>query len=137
MIKRKSKFSKIKVGLKTKIKFKIKNKDIKNFIKSIGDKNQLHLKKININGKKVYLCHGMFVASLVSRLLGTYFPLKKNLLISINLNFKKPIYSNDLIFIETKVINKSRIFPVITLNISIKKNNNEVINGEAKIKILF
>ena len=43
MIKRKSKFSKIKVGLKTKIKFKIKNRDIKNFIKSIGDKNQLHL----------------------------------------------------------------------------------------------
>jgi len=131
------KFSKIKVGLKTKIRFKIKNKDIKNFIKSIGDKNKLHLKKINVDGKKVYVCHGMFVGSLVSRLLGTYFPLKKNLLISINLNFKKPVYSEDLIYIETKVISKSQIYPVITLNISIKKKNKEVINGDAKIKYYY
>ena len=131
------KFSKIKVGLKTKIRFKIKNKDIKNFIKSIGDKNKLHLKKINVDGKKVYMCHGMFVGSLASRLLGTYFPLKKNLLISINLNFKKPVYSEDLIYIETKVVSKSQIYPVITLNISIKKKNKEVINGEAKIKYYY
>jgi len=131
------KFSKIKVGLKTKIRFKIKNKDIKNFIKSIGDKNKLHLKKINVDGKKAYMCHGMFVGSLVSRLLGTYFPLKKNLLISINLNFKKPVYSEDLIYIETKVISKSQIYPVITLNISIKKKNKEVINGDAKIKYYY
>ena len=131
------KFSKIKVGLKTKIRFKIKNKDIKNFIKSIGDKNKLHLKKINVDGKKVYMCHGMFVGSLVSRLLGTYFPLKKNLLISINLNFKKPVYSEDLIYIETKVVSKSQIYPVITLNISIKKKNKEVINGDAKIKYYY
>ena len=131
------KFSKIKVGLKTKKRFKIKNKDIKNFIKSIGDKNKLHLKKINVDGKKVYMCHGMFVGSLVSRLLGTYFPLKKNLLISINLNFKKPVYSEDLIYIETKVVSKSQIYPVITLNISIKKKNKEVINGDKKIKYYY
>ena len=111
------KFKKLQIGKKFSFKRKIRFKDIKKFANLVKDKNPLHLKPSY--GKKEVISHGMFVGSLSSALLGTYFPINNNLILSMSLNFNKPVYSNDNIKIEGIIMDKSVALKIVTVKINI------------------
>ncbi len=128
------KFEKLQIGKKFSFKRKIKFEDIIKFANLVKDKNPLHTKPAF--GKKEVISHGMFVGSLTSALLGTYFPINNNLILSMSLNFNKPVYSNDSIKIEGIIKDKSSAFKIVTVKINIYKKDKLLVEGEAKLKVL-
>ena len=131
------KFENLKIGTKFGFERKIKFSDIKKYANLVGDKNPLHLKQKNSdkNSKSSIISHGMFVGSLTSSLLGTHCPIKNNILLSLNLNFKKPVLPNSKIRIQGKIIGKSDAMKILTVKISVYKINILLVDGEAKLKV--
>jgi acyl dehydratase len=131
------KFKDLKIGTKFGFERKIKFADIKKYADLVKDKNPLHLEKKkydNIN-KMPIISHGMFVGSLTSALFGTHCPIKNNILLSLTLNFKKPVLPNYKIRIQGKIVSKSDAFKILTVKISIYKVHILLIDGEAKLKV--
>ena len=131
-------FEDLKIGTKFSFERKIITKDIENYSNLVQDKNPLHLKERKSNNvkKKSIISHGMFVGSLTSALLGTHCPIKNNILLSLTLNFKKPVLPNYKIRIQGKIVDKSDALKIITVEISVHKKRILLINGEAKLKVL-
>ena len=130
-------FKSLKIGTRFGFERKIKFSDIKKYAKLVQDKNPLHLKeKIFKNKKKTIISHGMFVGSLTSSLLGTHCPIKNNILLSLSLNFKKPVLPNYKIKVQGKIIGKSEALKILIIKINIYKIQNLLIDGEAKVKVL-
>ena len=78
----------------------------------------------------------MFVGSMTSALLGTHCPIKKNILLSLSLNFKKPVLPNYKIRIQGKIVAKSDALKILTVKINIYNRHILLIDGEAKLKVL-
>lgn len=131
-------FKDLKIGTKFSFERKIISKDIEKYANLVQDKNPLHLKEKKSNNlkKKPIISHGMFVGSLTSKLLGTHCPIKNNILLSLTLNFKKPVLPNYKIRIQGKIVDKSDALKIITVEISIYKKGILLISGEAKLKVL-
>ena len=132
--KKDKKFNKIKIGEKISFKKLITSSSIQNYAILIGDKNPRHYKS-RTNKKDKIISHGMFVGSLVSTLLGTYFPIKNNILVSISLNFKKPILPNQKVKVEGTIIEKSEAKKILIVKINIFRGNALLISGNATVKI--
>ena len=77
----------------------------------------------------------MFVGSLTSALLGTHCPIKNNILLSLTLNFKKPVLPNYKIKVEGKILAKSNALKILTVKISVYRMHILLIDGEAKLKV--
>ena len=77
----------------------------------------------------------MLGGSFVSTLLGSFFPIKNNILLSINLNFKSPILPGNKIKVVTSVTNKSDFSKTVILDINIYRYKKILIFGEAIIKV--
>ena len=130
-------FEDLKIGTKFGFEKKIKFVDIKKYANLDGDKNPLHLekKKSDSINKMPIISHGMFVGSLTSALLGTHCPIKNNILLSLTLNFKKPVLPNYKIRIQGKIVAKSDALKILTIKISVYKMHILLIDGEAKLKV--
>ena len=106
---------------------------IQKYASLIGDKNPQHFKSKKNNSK--IIAHGMLGGSFVSTLLGSFFPIKNNILLSINLNFKSPILPGNKIKVVTSVTNKSDFSKTVILDINIYRYKKILIFGEAIIKV--
>tara|TARA_A100001011_G_C14038081_1_gene726590 strand:+ start:292 stop:723 length:432 start_codon:yes stop_codon:yes gene_type:complete len=127
------KFEDIKVGEVFNYKKVITKSIIQKYASLIGDKNPQHFKSKKNNSKVI--AHGMLGGSFVSTLLGSFFPIKNNILLSINLNFKSPILPGNKIKIVASVTNKSDLSRTIILDINIYRYKKILIFGEAIIKV--
>ena len=125
----------INIGLQKSFEVKITQKLINDFAQLSGDYNPLHTDKTfaQSNNFKTNVCHGMLLGSLFSRLVGMYIPGKHSLYFSQSLNFIKPAYVDDIVTVNGKVISKSNSTKLITLKMSIKNLENELVSGEAKV----
>ena len=125
----------IDIGLQKSFEVKITQKLINDFSQLSGDYNPLHTDKnfAQSNNFKTNVCHGMLLGSLFSRLVGMYIPGKHSLYFSQSLNFIKPAYVDDIVTVNGKVISKSNSTKIITLKMSIKNLENELVSGEAKV----
>ena len=130
-------FDEINIGLQKSFKVKITKKLIDDFAFLVGDYNPLHTNKnfAQSNNFKTTVCHGMLLGSLFSRLVGMYIPGKHSLYFSQSLNFIYPVYVDDIVIVSGKVISKSNSTKIITLKMSIKNLENEVLSGEAKVLV--
>ena len=131
-------FQNLKIGTKFGFERRVEFKDIKKYANLVQDRNPLHLKeKISSKiKKKTIISHGMFVGSMTSALLGTHCPIKKNILLSLSLNFKKPVLPNYKIRIQGKIVAKSDALKILTVKINIYNRHILLIDGEAKLKVL-
>lgn len=130
-------FEDLRIGTKFSFERKIKYSDIEKYSNLVEDKNPLHLreKKSNSTIRKPIISHGMFVGSLTSALLGTHCPIKNNILLSLTLNFKKPVLPNYKIKVEGKILAKSNALKILTVKISVYRMHILLIDGEAKLKV--
>lgn len=131
-------FDDIKEGEVYEFTKKITCDDVLKYADLTGDFNPLHVDK-EFGEKSQFkqnIVHGMFVASLFSRLIGMHCPGKNSLYFSQTLNFKLPIFYDDTITIKGTVVAKSNAIRLVTLKTEIIKEEKICISGEAKIKVV-
>ena len=133
---KKNKFSFLKIGKKDFFKIKIKKDLVEKFIKLSGDRNEIHINKkfATKYGFKNKIVHGMLVASLYSRFIGMHLPGKYSLLIKSDIKFIKPVFINDVITINGKIIEKNKAYKVVTVKINAKNQFNTIVSS-AKITV--
>ena len=131
-------FDSINVGINHEFKITVTEKLVSDFSVISGDFNPLHMDE-NYATKtkfKKRICHGMLLASFLSRLVGMYLPGKNALYFSQILNFVSPCFINDIITVKGEIIDKNYATKIITVKTSIVNKKNELIlDGEAKVMI--
>lgn len=128
----------IHVGQKVQFKVGISKSMVEKFVELSGDCNPLHTNESYSKdaGFPRIVCHGMLLASLLSRLVGMYLPGKNALYLSQSLKFVSPCFVDDEIIIKGKILKKSMSSRIITLETKIVKNNDiNVVIGEAKVMV--
>ena len=131
-------FDSITVGINHEFEIIVTEKLVSDFSVISGDFNPLHMdEKYATKTKfKKRVCHGMLLASFLSRLVGMYLPGKNALYFSQILNFISPCFINDIITVKGEIIDKNYATKIITLKTSIVNQKNKLIlDGEAKVMI--
>jgi acyl dehydratase len=115
-----------------------KEEDILTFAALSGDTNPLHMddEYAQTTQFKRRLVHGMLVASLCSTLVGMHIPGKRCLYLSQSLFFKNPVYIGDTVTITGTVTAKSLSTKIVSIAISIRRGEEEVLEGEARVQVL-
>lgn len=130
------KFGDIELGTKKAFTVEITESLIDEFAKISGDYNPLHMDKKYASSTifKKRICHGMLLASFLSRLVGMYLPGKYALYFSQTLNFLDPCYAGDKITIEGEVIDKSPSTRTIIMKTTIHNQSGKyILDGIAKV----
>ena len=131
-------FDSINVGINHEFKITVTEKLVLDFSVISGDFNPLHMDENYATKSKFKkrICHGMLLASFLSRLVGMYLPGKNALYFSQILNFVSPCFINDIITVKGEIIDKNYATKIITVKTSIVNEKNELIlDGEAKVMI--
>jgi len=113
--------------------FVVREDDILYFSDITNDKNPLHIdeeySKKGRFGKRV--AHGMLILSYAVSIIGNHYPGNGTILLSIQSNFKKPVYINDRVKIDIsknkKIKNNIYELTILCYN----DNGEEVIDGKA------
>lgn len=125
---------KIDIGDKATLVNTVTENDIVLFAQASGDINPLHLDeeyaKSSIFGKRI--AHGMLSASFISAVLGTILPGEGSIYVSQSLNFKAPVFINDVITTNVEVIDIKRN-RVILRTTCMNQDEKIVVDGEAKL----
>lgn len=124
----------MKIGDNASIRKVITDEDILTIAK-LGDTNPLHLddefaRKMGFKGR---IAHGIISINLISTVLGTMLPGNGTILLSQNMNFRAPVYSNDTITATVEVIKIRE--KIITLKTDCYNQYNEpVLIGKVVVK---
>ena len=128
----------LKLGDTYSSKFCLSQYDIKQFAEVSGDKNPLHLDEEYAAQTpfKSPIVHGMFSASIVSKVLGMEFPGEGTLYLSQNLEFKRPIYPEKEYEVRCEIIEilEGKHIATISTKIFDQNNNKIVLDGSAKVR---
>lgn len=106
-----------------------------------GDENPLHkddVYAVQVSGGKFerHVAFGMRTASLYSTVAGMYLPGKYSLIHSLeNVDFKKPVFAGDELFVTATVKDKQDDLHLIILDVVIRNQNNKVVS-KASMKVL-
>lgn len=83
-----------------------------------------------------HVAFGMLTASLYSTVAGMYLPGKYSLIHSLeNVDFKKPVFAGDELFVTATVKDKQDDLHLIILDVVIRNQNNKVVS-KASMKVL-
>jgi acyl dehydratase len=119
-------------------KFKISKDLVDDFIKLSGDKNPLHTndKIATEKGFKSKVVQGNLQNCFISYFIGECLPVKDVIILYQDINFKKPVYLNDILFLKAKIIGIFESVGLIEFNYKFINQSNEIIsNGIIKIKL--
>lgn len=128
----------IKIGQKKRFNVIIKESLVNEFARLSGDYSPIHMDEnyASLTPFKKRICHGMLLASFLSRLIGMHLPGKNALYFSQSLKFISPCFINDEIMVEGEVLDKSIATKIITLKTTIVNNSGKcLVDGEAKIML--
>ena len=129
-------FDEIPIGHAKNFSVKIDEEMLDSFANISGDFNPLHMdeqyaKTTQFKGR---VCHGMLLASFLSRLIGMYIPGKFSLYFSQSLNFRAPCFIGDEVTITGTVTEKHNSTKILTLKTVISnQNENCLVDGIAKV----
>lgn len=131
-------FEDIMIGDVASFERVVTNDDLVKFADISGDYNPLHLDEnyaaqTKFKGRVVY---GMFLAALVSRLVGMELPGKKALLLKESMEFKKPARIGDKLLVKGKVVHKSQVGSLVELLVEISNDQELLAIGSIKVQIL-
>jgi len=131
------KFKNLKIGQTLSFEHLLSTDNVQSFVELSGDTNPLHIDK-KFGEESIFkknIVHGMLLASFFSKIIGLYF--SKNIIyLGQTLEFRKPAFINDVLLVEAIVKTKSISTKIVTLDTVIKRNDDVLINGQAKFKYL-
>ncbi|MGP6157874.1 MAG: MaoC family dehydratase [Vulcanimicrobiaceae bacterium] len=108
--------------------------DVDAFARATGDTNPIHVDEAYASTTrfKHRIAHGMFVASLISQLLGTKFPGEGTIYMSQDTQFLKPVYLGDTIKVVATVLKYREDKAIMSLDTAAYNQRGEkVLGGEA------
>lgn len=125
-----------KIGMEASISKTITETDVILYSGLSLDTNPLHIN--NEYAKKTFfkkkIVHGMFLAGLISAVLGTRLPGEGSIYLEQYLNFIKPVFINDTITATVKIIELQNEKKIILLSTVCTNQKEEIIlQGQAKI----
>ncbi len=129
-------FESIQPGDTAKLSHTVTAKDVETFAGLTGDDNPLHMDEQYAAKTrfKHRVVHGMLTASFLSTIIGTLLPGRGALYLSQELNFKKPVFINDIIDARVTVIQKITVTRMLVLETTISNQHAQVvITGKAKV----
>ena len=131
-------YDEIKIGNHYSFKKSFSRDEVIQFSKLSGDINPLHIDekfaKKSIFGRNIV--HGMLISSLFSKIIGVHCPGERSLYLSQTLNFRKPLFINEEIIVKGEVIKKYDSLKIIEMKTEIIKNEEILVSGLAKVKVL-
>lgn len=132
-------FGELKIGQNFSFKHRVLQEDVEAFATLSGDFNPLHVNKefaANTQFRRPVV-HGIFTASLVSRLVGMHLPGPGALWISQSFEFKGPAFVGDELTISAKLMKISQSVKIATISVSVVNQKNEIIlDGTGRVTLL-
>lgn len=132
-------FEDIAVGDEVSFLVTIHERHTEQFAALSGDFNPLHVDEgyaaSTPFGRRIV--HGMFLASLFSRLVGMYLPGRRCLYLSQSLDFVQPVYIGDQIRIKGEVQRKEEVTKALVIRTAIHALPDRlVVRGKAHVKVI-
>lgn len=129
-------FSELQVGQEHEASFVVSDDMVRTFADITGDKNPVHLDEDyarNTRFKK-RICHGMLVASLISKVLGMDFPGPGTILVKQQLVYRAPVFVGETVTVHVKVIEKreEKHRAVLSTNV-LKVDGTVAIEAQAEV----
>lgn len=133
------KFDEIEVGTSATFIHKITGADVEQFASLSGDFNPLHLNDefaaTTQFGRRIV--HGMFLASLFSRLVGMNLPGRYCLYMSQSLDFVQPVYIGEEVKVCGEVIHKQDATNTLVIRTEIYALPDRLsVRGKAHVRVL-
>ena len=127
------------VGQSSSLSKRFTLEDVKAFAGISQDNNPVHLDQ-EYAEKSVFknrIVHGFLTGSLFSAIIGTQLPGNGSIYLGQTLNFKKPVYHDQLVTATVTVIDIRKDKPIVKLSTVCKNEQDEVvIDGEAIVKLI-
>lgn len=128
----------VKLGTTFTHKFKVTKETSNLFINLSQDRNPLHVDdSFSISkGFKSKVTHGNIQNCFLSYFVGEIFPIKEVMILSQSIKFKNPVYENDTLTFESKIINYVESIKVFEFKFQFQNSENIVSSGSLMIKII-
>jgi len=126
------------IGQKATFEKKIKKEDVIDFSRITGDHNPIHINEKYAENSifKKPIAHGILCSGLISALIANKLPGEGTIYLGQELKFLEPVFYNDILIakveIEDIIIEKKHI---LLSTVVMKKNNQIVIEGKARVKV--
>ena len=120
-------------------KFKISEELVIDFVKLSNDKNPLHTVDAFAieKGFKSSVVQGNLQNCFISYFIGECLPSKNVMILSQNINFKNPVYINDILNLRVKIIGVFESVGLIEFDFNFTNQLNKIISkGIIKIKLI-
>ncbi len=127
------------VGQSSSLSKRFTLEDVKAFARLSQDNNPVHLDKEYAENSVFQnrIVHGFLTGSLFSAIIGTWLPGNGSIYLGQTLNFRKPVYHDQLITATVTVMEIRKDKPIVKLSTVCKNEKDEVvIDGEAIVKII-
>ena len=133
------KIDELYVGQSCSLSKRFTLEDVKTFAGLSQDNNPVHL-DLEYAEKSIFnnrIVHGFLSGSLFSAIIGTQLPGNGSIYLGQTLNFKKPVYHDQLVTATVTVTDIRKDKPIVKLSTVCKNEQDEVvIDGEAIIKLI-
>ncbi|WP_312389432.1 MaoC/PaaZ C-terminal domain-containing protein [Chryseobacterium sp.] len=129
----------LQLNQKFEHQFQVDDKIYNGFISTFEDKNALHTSEefARNKGFKSKVMHGNILNGFLSFFIGELLPTEDVMILSQNINFKNPVYLNDILNFEAVVEEQSEAVQVNTFKFKfINTENKTVAAGRIQIKEL-
>jgi 3-hydroxybutyryl-CoA dehydratase len=127
-------YDEIKVGTVAEKSLLVTDELVRSFAALSGDFNPVHLDagyaSSTVFGHRI--AHGIISAALISTLLGTILPGEGTIYLSQTLNFRKPVFIDEVITAKAEVMDKNNRSKKIRLITTVYKADGQIaLSGEA------
>jgi 3-hydroxybutyryl-CoA dehydratase len=132
-------YAEIDVGTRASFRRKITNQDIDDFARLSGDVSPLHTDNTYAAGTMYgeRLVHGMFLASLVSCLVGMHLPGRRSVCLSQDFDFVGPVYAGDEVEVSGEVKKKQDATQTLVIRTEVVALPDRVaVRGKAMVRVL-
>lgn len=129
-------FEDFTVGREYRETIKITDDMVRKFAELTGDMNPLHLDESFARksrfGKRI--CHGMLVASMISRIMGMNFPGPGTIIVKQLLKYRAPVYVDETVEVRVIVLEINSDKKRIILDTPVyKKDDTKAIDAQAEV----
>lgn len=132
-------FDQIEIGNEASFSAEVAADAAARFAALSGDFNPLHTDVDYAATTRFGRCvvHGMFLAGLLSRLVGMHLPGKRCLYLSQTLDFVQPVFAGDKLVVRGRVLQKQEAMRTLILATQIQNDAGAIVlRGKAHVQVL-
>lgn len=126
------------IGQKYQKRFYVSKEKVLAFAHCSGDNNPIHMNTADAIDYGFYrpVSHGAVLLAEMSRIIGTEFPGGGALWTDVHVDFNKPVFWDEELFIHVEVIQSSEALRMIKLQFEISKENDKILTGTCRVLCL-